>query len=127
AQAASDLEVLLSLHVEGRARHFGEFLAQFCDDLVGAQFPLSQRLQGDEHAALIHRSGAAAKTNHGGDIRILHSDVNVPTHLAAHGVERDVLSRLYRPLNPPRILLRKKTPGNFSKQVNAEASSGNGN
>src|SRR5271154_7020039 len=124
AQTATDLQVLLRLHVKGGARNLGKLLAQLPNDLIGSQLPLSQRFQRDEHASLIHRGCAAAEADHGGDIWVFHPDVDVALHLAAHGVEGDILGSLHRSLNSPGVLLRKETLGSLLKEIDAEASRG---
>ena len=120
ALTSADGEVLGGLHEERRARHHCQFAAQPANHLVGADLPFSERLQGDEHAALVRRSVAAGKAHNGFDRRVFHDDADELRHLVLHGGERNILGGLHRTLQAAGILLREKALGDDDVEINAQ-------
>ena len=101
ALAAADGQVLRGLHEEGCARHHCQLPAQSANHLISADLALGERLQRDEHAALVGRSVAAGKAHNGLNRRIFHHDVDKLRHLLLHRGERNILRGLYRTLSRP--------------------------
>ena len=82
-----------------RAGNLGQLLAQPADDLVGAEFPLFQRLERDEHAAGVGGpppAAAAGEGDHAVDGRILADDRRRTVQQLFHRLERSVLVGLDR-------------------------------
>ena len=97
--AAARADVLHCLEEGGGPRHAGHTSAQSRDHLVGADLPLRERLQHDEHARGVG-GGAGPVTlttresHHVRDRRVVPDDVDDRGELGLHRLERDVLRRL---------------------------------
>ena len=97
-----------------------QFRPQAGDDLKCVGVPLIQRLERDEHAAVVLRRIADSRAEphrHRVDRRIGHHDLAGLFLQLVHLGERNVLPCLGRPEQDARVLLRKEAFGNDRKEI----------
>src|ERR1700734_2684604 len=139
ALATTDGQILSGLQIECGPRHDRQLAAKAVDHVVGGNVgaglpemmrrtlaPLGQRLQHDKEPALIGNRVPSREPHDRIHGRILHDDFDVAFHLAAHGLEGNILRRLYRTLKASRVLLRKKALGHDVIEVPAQDRHQNG-
>ncbi len=110
--AAADLQILHRLQEQRRARNVRQLGTQAGDHLVGADLARVQRLQDDEHAALVLRAVAAHEGQHVFHRRILLHDADELVGLRLHRLERDILVAHDHAGQASRVLLREEAFGN---------------
>src|SRR6266487_5406212 len=120
-KAATHAEILDSLQVQSGAGNLRGLRANPGDDLIGAEFPLAERLELGEHARGASAAAAAGEGGNGIDGRILQDDVGEDAHLLRHGREGQILIALDEAGDAAGVLLREEALRSPYKEINVQA------
>src|ERR1700730_15222225 len=125
-EAATDVDVLHRLQIQGRPGNFREFAAKTSNHLVGADLAFFQRLELHEHSGGICAITTSGERRYSIDRRVRLDDLGESDHFRRDGGEGDVLVPLNEPVDAAGILLREKTHVRDLVEINVQTHGGEG-